>query len=244
MLIANFEIRKVCQRHLHLSKTVEKLKGKGKSSQEWLKRQASDPYVQKALDENYRCRSAFKLIEINDKYKILRPGQVVIDCGAAPGSWCQVAAQKVAKHKQGIGTVIGIDLQNFEPIDGVHVLSECDFTLPESQSKILDILNGQKADVILSDMAPNASGIKSMDHDVIIELCQAVLQFGLWVLKPGGTILCKLWMGANQKSFENDLKSNFESVKVVKPASSRSDSSEIFLLARNFQLITWPDMYK
>ncbi|XP_050391081.1 rRNA methyltransferase 2, mitochondrial [Patella vulgata] len=220
-------------------KTVPKnIKGKGKGSQEWLRRQLNDPYVKKAQSENYRCRSAYKLLEIDKRFNILKPGNIVIDCGAAPGSWCQVAVEKINKNSDlnsVNGTVIGVDLQHFVDIEGVHVIGGADFTDKDTQIKIMEILNGKKADVILSDMAPKASGIKSMDHELIIELCVKVLKFGIEVLKPAGTILCKIWMGYNQKQLEEAMKHLFESVQVVKPLSSRTDSAEIFLLAQNFK---------
>ncbi|KAK7507242.1 hypothetical protein BaRGS_00001177 [Batillaria attramentaria] len=218
------------------------LKGKKTSSQEWIKRQLSDPYVKRARTENYRCRSAFKLLEIDDKYRLLQPGGVVIDCGAAPGSWTQVAVERVLSSAQSEnetdklkGLVIGIDLNHMTPIEGAFILHQSDFTALQTQEKIVKILGGRPVDLVLSDMAPRASGQKFMDHELIVELCFSVLRFGVTVLRPGGHLLCKLWQGGEQRKLESAMQSVFESVKVVKPDSSRSDSAEIFLLGRNLR---------
>ncbi|CAH1389962.1 unnamed protein product [Nezara viridula] len=150
------------------------LKGKSKSSQEWLIRQLKDPYVENARIKNYRSRSAFKLLEIDAKHKILCPGQCVIDCGAAPGGWTQVAVEKTNaaladKHAEQ-GFVVGIDRLQIFPIEGAVLLSGCDFREKSSHEKLHDALQGRKVDVVLSDMAPNATGIKTMDHDAIVSL--------------------------------------------------------------------------
>ncbi|GFR91352.1 ribosomal RNA large subunit methyltransferase E [Elysia marginata] len=211
----------------------------GVSSNEWLRRQRKDLYVKQAGKENYRCRSAFKLKQINDRFKILKPGHVVIDCGAAPGSWCQVAAQEVNADGEDVsqprGTVIGIDLQNMAPIDGVHLLSLCDFTSEGTQNCIRNILQDRKADVLLSDMAPAATGVKSHNHEAIIKLCFSVLKFGLSVVREGGTIVCKLWTGGDQPRLEKAMHAICENVRVVKPDASRGDSAEIFLMGRGFR---------
>lgn len=217
-------------------------KGKKTSSQQWLKRQLSDPYVKRASAENYRCRSAFKLLEMDDRYHLLQPGGVVIDCGAAPGSWTQVAVERTCSFAspennsdQSKGLVIGVDLEHMLPVEGAFILHQSDFTLPETQQKISKLLNGKPVDVVLSDMAPPASGQKFMDHELIVELCFAVLRFGVTVLRPGGHLLCKLWQGGEQCKLESAMKQVFESVKVVKPGASRQDSAEVFLLGRNMR---------
>ncbi|XP_059163913.1 rRNA methyltransferase 2, mitochondrial-like [Physella acuta] len=209
------------------------------SSNKWLERQRRDIFVKQAGIENYRCRSAFKLLQINEKFNILLPGNIVIDCGAAPGSWCQVAVKKVnaletdpSKPK---GLVIGIDLQHMAPIEGAFLLSCSDFTSDVTQAKIKTILGDRQADVVLSDMAPAATGMKSHNHEIIVNLCFSVLLFSLHVLKNGGTMLCKIWMGADQKRLETAMNKVFEHVRVVKPEASRDDSSEIFLLGRGFK---------
>ncbi|CAG5129039.1 unnamed protein product [Candidula unifasciata] len=209
------------------------------SSNVWLQRQRKDIYVKQAGKENYRCRSAYKLLQINDRFQILKPGHIVIDCGAAPGSWCQVAAQKVnsicSYPSAPKGLVIGVDIQNMAPIDGVHLLQASDFTVKETQCKITEILQGQLADVILSDMAPRATGLKSHNHDIIVGLCFSVLRFSLNVLKEGGTLVCKLWMGGDQPRLENAMNSVFDNVRFVKPDASRDDSAEVFILGRGFK---------
>ncbi|GFN86270.1 ribosomal RNA large subunit methyltransferase e [Plakobranchus ocellatus] len=176
---------------------------------------------------------------INDRFHILKPGHVVVDCGSAPGSWCQVAAHKVNANGEDEtkprGTVIGIDLQSMVPIEGVHLLPHCDFTTESTQMKVKDLLHGKKADVLLSDMAPSATGIKSHNHEAIVGLCFSVLRFSLSVLNNGGTIVCKLWSGGDQPRLERAMKIICDSVRVVKPDASRDDSAEIFMLGRGFK---------
>ncbi|BFZ02597.1 hypothetical protein BsWGS_05636 [Bradybaena similaris] len=209
------------------------------SSNIWLERQRKDIYVKQAGKENYRCRSAYKLLQIDERFHILKPGHVVVDCGAAPGSWCQVAAQKVNSlgndSSAPKGLVIGVDLQNVAPIDGVHMMQSSDFTVEATQCKITEILQGRLADVILSDMAPKASGINFHDHEVIVKLCFSVLRFSLNVLREGGTLVCKLWTGGDQPRLETAMKSVFDHVRIVKPDASRDDSAEIFILGRGFK---------
>uniref|UniRef100_A0A0B7AWZ3 rRNA methyltransferase 2, mitochondrial n=1 Tax=Arion vulgaris TaxID=1028688 RepID=A0A0B7AWZ3_9EUPU len=223
-------------RYLYVTNSLQKDKV---SSNQWLERQRRDIFVKQAGKENYRCRSAFKLLQINEKFHILKPGHIVIDCGAAPGSWCQVAAKHVNSTGGDAsalrGSVIGIDLQYMSPIEGVYLLPAKDFTTETTQSKIKEILQNQLADVILSDMAPNATGLKSHNHEIIVSLCFSVLRFSLSVLKIGGTLLCKLWMGGDQQRLESAMRTVFDNVRVVKPDASRCDSSEIFLLARGFK---------
>ncbi|KAK3594381.1 hypothetical protein CHS0354_009673 [Potamilus streckersoni] len=229
------------ERNIHISfkihkKSPENLKGKKLSSQLWLRRQLNDPYVQKSRVENWRCRSAFKLLEIDDKRGILKPGNIVIDCGAAPGSWSQVAVKRVntSDPDQHTGTVIGIDIQHMFPVPGATILDQHDFTKQETQLKLTELLCGKQADVILSDMAPNASGSRELDHDQIVQLCMSVLEFSPRVLRPGGTVLCKLWMGRDTQTLHSVMERMFSRVKVVKPDASRSDSAEIFLLGTDF----------
>uniref|UniRef100_A0A6M2DK82 rRNA methyltransferase 2, mitochondrial n=1 Tax=Xenopsylla cheopis TaxID=163159 RepID=A0A6M2DK82_XENCH len=214
-----------------------KVKHKSKSSFEWLSRQLSDPYVEKAKIQNYRCRSAFKLLEIHDRYKILNEGDIVIDCGASPGSWTQVAVNKCnpKKLKDSKSLVIGIDKLQMHPIQGAELLGNLDFTKSESQEKIKQILNGRLVNVVLSDMAPNASGVREMDHDNIISLCYSVLKFALDISCKNATLLVKVWDGGRTIKLEQDIARFYNTVKSVKPASSRSDSSEKFLLARGFK---------
>lgn len=209
------------------------------SSKEWLMRHLRDPYVKMAQKQQYRARSAFKLIEIDNKYRFLKPGATVIDCGAAPGAWTQIATERVNADKkdgnENVGTVIAIDLLPIAPVDGAIVLDRCDFTDPKIQNKILDFLGEKKVDVILSDMAPNATGVQSLDHELIIKLCYSAFAFAYKVLKTDGLFLCKLWSGGETAKLKRDLNKVFLNVKFVKPEASRKESPEAFLLARGFK---------
>ncbi|XP_064213312.1 rRNA methyltransferase 2, mitochondrial isoform X3 [Tribolium castaneum] len=220
-------------RHL---KSVKLKKVKGASSHEWLSRQLTDPYVEKAKIMNY---SAFKLLEIDDRFKILRPGFVVIDCGAAPGSWSQVAVRRVnsdgSDPKQAQGLVLSIDKQQIFAINGATILGNLDFTDVKSQEILVEVLGGKKADAVISDMAPNASGFKELDNENIIKLCYSVLRFAVQNSRAGACLVVKLWQCGQAKQLENDFSKFYASVKYVKPNSSRSDSAEIFLLGRDFK---------
>lgn len=230
-------------RNLHTYSTLfreipQNLKGKKHSSQLWLTRQIQDPYVELAKRENYRCRSAYKLLEINERFKILKPGKIVIDCGAAPGSWTQVAVKFTnanAKQKSAIGTVLGIDKQPIYPIEGATLLNGMDFTAATSQNKILNILNGRKVNVFLSDMAPNASGIRDLDHENIMQLVYSVLKFALQIIHINGIFVCKLWDGKKSLQLEKDLTRFFKYVKNIRPKATRDESTEKFLIAREFK---------
>lgn len=221
-----------------LKETPRSLKGKKHSSQLWLTRQIRDPYVEKAKQENYRCRSAFKLLQINEKYKILSPGLTVIDCGAAPGSWTQVATNLTNAHgktQDPIGKVYAIDKLPFFPVEGATVLGNMDFTIAKTQETLLGLLQDDKADVVLSDMAPNASGIRTIDHDNIILLAYAVLKFALQITKIHGTLVIKVWDGGKSQELEQNLSRFYNNVRVVKPDATRDESTEKFFLARGFK---------
>jgi len=196
-----------------------------------------DFYVKKAHEDNYRCRSAYKLIELDDKFHFLRPGRVIIDCGASPGSWTQVAVDRVLTQKTGYwdGLVIAVDLLEIDDIHGATILSRCDFTSATTQRQILSILPPAGADVIMSDMAPNASGNHTMSHEAILSLCESALDFGKSVLKPGGIFLCKLWDGYGTQDFIKTLEGNFSKVRKCKPQASRKESAEIYLYAESFK---------
>lgn len=225
---------------LSLFKQVPKnLKGKSKSSQEWLTRQLNDPYVEKAKMMNYRCRSAFKLLEIDDKHKILKPGDVVLDCGAAPGSWSQIASHKSnangAKENLPKGQVVSIDLLHFAPIPGVKIFGGMDFSKPESQEKLKEALNGRAVNCVLSDMAPNSTGVRVLDQEQITNLCYSVLRFAILMSSEGAHLVVKFWDNAEIQSLEKDMLKFYENVRRIKPKSSRADSAECFLLAKNFK---------
>lgn len=222
-----------------LKETPRNLKGKKHDSQLWLMRQMRDPYVEKAKQGNYRCRSAFKLLQINDKYKIFNPGLTVIDCGAAPGSWTQVAVNETNAHGKRIdykvGKVYAIDKLPFHPVEGATILANMDFTATKTQETLWKLLDGNKADIVLSDMAPNASGMKHLDHDSIIQLAYAVMKFALQVSKTKGTLVIKIWNGSKSHQLEQDLLKFYHNVKMIKPDATRDESAEQFFLARNFK---------
>ncbi|KAK9500884.1 hypothetical protein O3M35_002055 [Rhynocoris fuscipes] len=215
------------------------LKGKKKSSQDWLIRQLKDPYVEKAKINNYRCRSAFKLLEINEKYNLLYPGQCVIDCGAAPGSWTQVAVSKtnadgkVLDKPQGI--VFAVDRLPLYPIEGAHIIGQTDLASESGIEKVTSALNGRQIDVLLSDVAPNATGIKEADHDAIIQIGYIIVRFGVKMSRIGSSLLIKIWDGRSAKQFADDISRFYSNVKRVKPQASRNDSSELYILAREFK---------
>ncbi|CAH0579355.1 unnamed protein product [Chrysodeixis includens] len=215
-----------------------------KSSQQWLTRQKADPYVEKAKIYNYRCRSAFKLLEMNDKTNILTPGLTVIDLGASPGSWTQVAVQKTnadgADPSKPRGKVLAIDKLQIFPIEGASIMSNMDFSTIEAHDKVISVLGGRKVDLVLSDMAPSATGVKELDKDRIIGLCYMAIRFAALVSKVEGSLLFKVWDGKEVPILEMDLERFYKSIKILKPQASRSESSEKFILARGFRGIQRP----
>ena len=202
------------------------------SSRQWLARQLNDPYVARAKREGFRSRAAFKLIEIDDKYRLLKTGARVVDLGAAPGSWSQVAAKRVGVA-QGSGRVIAVDLLDFAPLAGVEFL-RVDFLDPRASDAIRSALGGS-ADVVLSDMAANATGHRKTDHLKIMALAEAAAEFAREMLAPGGVFLCKVLQGGTESTLLACLKRDFARVKHVKPSASRSDSAELYLLAMGFR---------
>jgi len=199
------------------------------SSRAWLERQLSDPYVARAKREGYRSRAAFKLIEIDEKYHVLKSGAHVVDLGAAPGGWSEIAAKRVGPK----GKVIALDILEMNPIPGVAFL-HLDFLDNAAPDRLKEMLGG-KADVVLSDMAANATGHRRTDHLRIMALAEAAALFAREVLKPGGNFLCKVLQGGTEATLLAELKRDFESVKHVKPPASRTDSAELYLLARGFR---------
>lgn len=202
------------------------------ASTRWLERQLNDPYVARAKREGYRSRAAYKLIEIDDKYRLFKPGHRVVDLGAAPGGWSQVAARRVGVES-GRGRVVGIDLLDIEPIPGV-IFEQLDFLSPEAPERLVTMLGGQ-ADVVMSDMAANATGHKKTDHLKIMGLAEAAIDFARQVLAPGGAFLAKVLQGGTESSLLADLKRDFATVSHVKPAASRADSAELYVLATGFR---------
>ena len=208
---------------------VKTSKRRKQSSNLWLARQLNDPYVVRAKREGFRSRAAFKLIEIDDKARLLKKGARVIDLGAAPGGWSQVAAMRVG----GQGRVVAIDVLPMDTIAGVN-FAQLDFLDAAAPAKIKAMLGGP-ADVVLSDMAANATGHAKTDHLKIMALVEAAADFAREVLAPGGTFLAKVLQGGTEAALLAGLKRDFKSVKHVKPAASRSDSAELYLLATGFR---------
>ncbi len=199
------------------------------SSRTWLERQLSDPYVARAKSEGLRSRAAYKLAEVDDKYHVLKPGARVVDLGAAPGGWSEIAAKRIG----GTGRVIALDILDMKPIAGVEFL-KLDF-LDASAPDRLKAMLGDNADVVLSDMAANATGHRQTNHLRIMALAEAATFFAREVLANGGVFLCKVLQGGTETKLLAELKRDFESVKHVKPPASRADSAELYLLARGFR---------
>ena len=202
------------------------------SSKLWLERQLNDPYVARARREGYRSRAAFKLIEIDDKYRLLKPGLVVVDLGAAPGGWSQIAARRVAAA-EGKGKVVAIDLLDMPAIAGVQ-FARLDFLEQAAPEKLIEMLGGG-TDVVLSDMAANTTGHRKTDQLRILGLVEAAAMFACEVLNPGGAFLAKVFQSGADAGLLAQLKRDFASVRHVKPASSRQDSSERYVLAKGFR---------
>jgi 23S rRNA (uridine2552-2'-O)-methyltransferase len=216
---------------------VKTAKGRKLSSTLWLERQLNDPYVVRAKKEGYRGRAAYKILELDDKFRFLVPGARVVDLGCAPGGWCQVAVARVnalgEKSGKRRGTVLGVDLQVVEPIAGAE-LHQLDFLEEGAEDKVKAWLGGP-ADVVMSDMAAASSGHKGTDHLRIIALCEAAAEFAFDVLEVGGTFVAKVLAGGAENELQALLKKSFAKVANVKPPSSRADSSEKFVVASGYR---------
>lgn len=208
-------------------------KGRKLASSRWLARQLNDPYVEEAKKRGYRSRAAFKLIEMDDKYPFLRPGKIVVDLGAAPGGWSQIAAQRVGAGL-GRGRVLAVDLAEIDPIPRVEAL-KLDVGDSDAADRILAALNGVRADVLLSDMAAPATGHRATDHLRVIALVEAALDIAEAVLAPGGTFLAKVLQGGAGSELMARLKRSFANVTHVKPKASRQESRELYVLATGFR---------
>ncbi len=208
-------------------KKIKTAKGRKISSIKWIERQLTDPYVMKAKKEGYRSRAAYKLIEIDEKAKILKKGQVVVDLGAAPGGWCQVAAAKGCK-------VVAIDLLEMDEITGVTFF-QMDFMDDDAPDVLIGALEGEKADLVISDMAHNTVGHRNTDHTKIMLLVEAGYDFAIEVLKPHGAFVAKVFQGGTETELLSRMKKDFKSVKHIKPPSSRKESPETYVVATGFR---------
>lgn len=216
---------------------VKTARGRKLSSTRWLQRQLNDPYVRRAQADGYRGRAAYKILELDDKYRFLVPGARVVDLGCAPGGWLQVAVKRInalgEKQGKAVGRLIGVDLQEMEPVAGAE-LHQLDFMADDADEQVKTWLGGP-ADVVMSDMAASSSGHKQTDHLRIIALCEAAAYFAFDVLEPGGTFVAKVLAGGAEGDLQKLLKQKFTKVANVKPPASRADSSEKFVVATGFR---------
>lgn len=202
------------------------------SSTQWLNRQLNDPYVAEAKRMGYRSRAAFKLLQLDDKYHLLRPGKRVVDLGAAPGGWTQVAVERVQPDSSG-GRVVGVDILETPPLPGASVF-QGDFLDPATPDRLRKILGGP-ADIVLSDMAAPTTGHPKTDHLRIMALAEAAYDFAGEVLAPGGAFVCKVFQGGTERDLLDRLKRDFQTVRHAKPPASRSDSAETYVVALGYR---------
>ncbi|OWU75538.1 RlmE family RNA methyltransferase [Phaeobacter sp. 22II1-1F12B] len=216
---------------------VKTARGRKLSSTRWLQRQLNDPYVRRAQADGYRGRAAYKILELDDKFRFLVPGARVVDLGCAPGGWLQVAVKRInalgEKSGKAIGRIVGVDLQEVEPIAGAEI-HQLDFMADDADEQVKTWLDG-KADVVMSDMAAASSGHKQTDHLRIIALCEAAAYFAFDVLEENGTFVAKVLAGGAEGDLQKLLKQKFTKVANVKPPASRADSSEKFVVATGFR---------
>ncbi len=205
---------------------VKTARGRKLSSTRWLQRQLNDPYINEAKKAGYRGRAAFKLVELDEKAKLLTPGMKVVDLGSAPGGWCQVAAAKGCD-------IVAIDLLEMDEVPGAKFI-QLDFMAEDAPDRLKEMLGGP-ADVVLSDMAPNTTGHKQTDHIRIMAVVEAAYLFATEVLKPGGAFVAKVFQGGAQNTLMAELKKNFKTVKHIKPPASRQESSETYIVAQGFR---------
>lgn len=214
-----------------LKKRVKTARGRSISSVRWLNRQINDPYVVRAKREGYRCRAAFKLMELDDRFGWLKPGKTVLDLGAAPGGWTQIAVQRVKSDEQK-PSVIGVDILPMDKIAG-SILLQLDFNDDNAPEVIRQYIPGG-VDIVLSDMAPNTTGHAATDHLRIMALLELAFPFACEVLKPGGVFVAKVFQGGTENELLKEMKKHFKTVKHAKPKASRADSSEIYVVASGF----------
>ncbi len=212
---------------------VKTAKRREKGSTRWLKRQLNDPYVAEAKKQGYRSRAVFKLMQIDDKLGFLKPGKVVIDLGAAPGGWTQLAVERIQPETTD-GLVIGLDILEMDNITGATIIQK-DFNDDDAPAVLLELMNKHMADIVMSDIAPNTTGHKSTDHLRIMHLVELAWDFAKQVLKKEGIFIAKVFQGGAEKTLLTELKKHFKTVRHIKPEASRKDSSEIYVVATGFK---------
>lgn len=217
----------------HLKQHVKTAKKRSAASTQWLQRQLNDPYIAMAKREGYRARSAFKLIELDDKFHFLKAGKRVVDLGAAPGGWTQIAVDRVKSPSED-PIVVGLDLLEMAPIAGAKT-TRLDFLDDRAPDVLKEMLGGHKADVVLSDMAPNTTGMKDIDHLRIMGLLETAYAFACEILNEGGVFVAKIFQGGTEQNLLAEMKRRFESVKHAKPPASRKESSEFYVIATGFK---------
>lgn len=218
---------------------VKSARGRKLSSKLWLERQLNDPYVAEAQRRGFRSRAAFKILELDERFGFLRRGQTIVDLGAAPGGWSQIAAERVAVGRSKGGRVVAIDILEMEPLNGVEILCG-DFTDPDVPVEVR-AASGGHVDVVMSDMAASATGHQKTDHLRIIGLCEAALDFAEDVLAADGCFIAKVFQGGSERDLLTRLKGRFRSVRHAKPPASRSESSETYVVAMGFRPTVSPE---
>lgn len=212
---------------------VKTAKRRKKGSTRWLQRQLNDPYVAEAQKQGFRSRAVFKLMQIDDKLKFLKPGKVVIDLGSAPGGWTQLAVQRVNPEKTD-GLIIGLDILEMDDLPGAVILQK-DFNDHDAPDTLIRIMDGRKADVVMSDIAPNTTGHQQTDHLRIMHLVELTWDFAKQVLNEHGTFIAKVFQGGAEKELLDDLKKHCRSVRHIKPDASRKESAEVYVVASDFK---------
>ena len=216
-----------------LKSHLKKVKGRKSSSTKWLQRQINDPYVSEAHRLGYRGRAAFKIMQLDDQFHFFKPGKRVVDLGCAPGGWSQVAVKRVQSTAEN-PLVVGMDLLPAEPIVGAKLV-QMDFTLDEAPNKLRELLGGHQADIVMSDMAANTTGVHALDHLRIMNLLEMAYDFAIQVLNPNGVFIAKIFQGGTENQFLAEMKQHFKVVKHAKPDASRKDSSEVYVVATGFK---------
>lgn len=212
-----------------INQRLRTARGRTVSSQLWLQRQLNDPYVQKAKAAGYRSRAAWKLVELDDKYQLIKPGMRIVDLGAAPGGWTQVALERAGSK----AAVLGVDILPMDPIPGATLL-ELDFLRPDAEAIVMEAAGGP-VDLVLSDMAAPTTGHQQTDHIRVIALAEAAFDFAEKILKPGGAFVAKFFQGGAEKGLQQRLQKRFAKVRYAKPPASRKESAETYLVATGFR---------